>query len=467
MRPSIHYILLTLLFFLSCRKLSEVDPPPTKQEAEKVYAKDVSAISVLTGVYSGMSQSGFTGGPFGLSMIAGLSADELKGYQITGSITTPAYQNALSIAFFATPNFWNDIYVALYGANSAIAGITASATLTPSVKQQLLGEARFVRAFLFFYLTNLYGDVPLVISTDYKTNISLPRTPQEQVYQQIIKDLEEAKELLTDNYLNADMKTATDERIRPNKWAANALLARVYLYHADYAKAEQAATTVISNSLYDTVPVSEVFLKNNKEAIWQLQPIKENTNTADAVAFILTMLPGADQPASLSDQLLSAFEIHDKRRENWVGSIELEDITFYYPYKYKVREQSALITEYTTVLRLGEQYLIRAEARVQQNNISGAQDDINVLRTRAGLPDTKAVSKTSLLTAIEHERQVELFTEWGHRWLDLKRTNRVNEVMNEVTPLKGGVWAPSKSLYPIPLSDIVANNNLKQNPGYE
>jgi hypothetical protein len=117
------------------------------------------------------------------------------------------------------------------------------------------------------------------------------------------------------------------------------------------------------------------------------------------------------------------------------------------------------------MLRLSEQYLIRAEARTQQNNFNGAQSDINAIRTRAGLSTTTATDKSSLMNAIQHERQDELFTE-GHRWFDLKRTNKVNDVMNIVTPLKGGMWDITDELYPLPVSDILKNPNLVQNAGY-
>ena len=115
------------------------------------------------------------------------------------------------------------------------------------------------------------------------------------------------------------------------------------------------------------------------------------------------------------------------------------------------------------VLRLAEQYLIRAEARAQQNNISGSQSDLNLIRNRAGLVNTAANDKTALLTAIEHERQVELFTEWGHRWLDLKRTNRADAVLG---PIKAPNWQPTDMLYPIPQTQIANDPNVHQNPGY-
>ena len=141
--------------------------------------------------------------------------------------------------------------------------------------------------------------------------------------------------------------------------------------------------------------------------------------------------------------------------------------TFYYPYKYKKGDDYSSNppppTEYYIVFRLAEQYLIRAEARAQQGNIGGGQADINLIRNRSGLANTIASDKGNLLSAVEHERQIELFAEWGHRWLDLKRTNRADQVLGAI---KGASWQSTDKVYPIPQSQIQLNPFLTQNPGY-
>jgi starch-binding outer membrane protein, SusD/RagB family len=116
-------------------------------------------------------------------------------------------------------------------------------------------------------------------------------------------------------------------------------------------------------------------------------------------------------------------------------------------------------------MRLAEVYLIRAEARAQKEDIAGAQSDLNKIRSRAGLMDTPANDKASLLAAIEQERMVELFTEQGLRWLDLKRTERVDAVL---TAVKGNTWKPTDALYPIPEQQILNDPSMagSQNPGY-
>ena len=120
------------------------------------------------------------------------------------------------------------------------------------------------------------------------------------------------------------------------------------------------------------------------------------------------------------------------------------------------------------MFRLAEQYLIRAEARAQQNNISDAQADLNKIRTRARLPNTTAADKNSILSAILHERQTELFSEWGNRWFDLKRTNNIDAVMSIMTPKKanGLQWQSYKQLNPLPFTEIQRDPSLLQNLGY-
>jgi hypothetical protein len=469
---------LALVIFLfstvACNKLVEVDVPPTRITGDNVYNNDVTAIAVLNGLYAQISGNLYVNstGFSSIGKLASLSADELLLWNGTSNTTfTAYYTNSLGATetFSAGSELWNICYSNIYICNSAIEGLVQSSSLTPAVKQQLLGEAKFMRAFFYFYLLNFYGDVPLTLSSDYTYNRLLSKSQPTEVYKQVILDLKEAQDLLSSNYLDISLVTTTLERIRPTKWAAAALLARAYLYNSEWSNAELQANTVISNStLYDTVSLNNVFLKNSKEALWQLPPVNTSWNTEEARAYIIPSTGFSNSnPFSLSSNLLNAFEIGDKRAliGNWIKSITLSGTTYFYPYKYKSATNSAIVTEYLMMLRIAEQYLIRAEARAQQDKISGALEDLNVLRKRAGLSNSTASDKNTLLLAIYHERQVELFTEWGHRWLDLKRTN-IDAVMSVVTPQKGGIWEPMDKLYPLPLGDIQKDPNLTQNPGY-
>ncbi|HLX91694.1 MAG TPA: RagB/SusD family nutrient uptake outer membrane protein, partial [Puia sp.] len=163
------------------------------------------------------------------------------------------------------------------------------------------------------------------------------------------------------------------------------------------------------------------------------------------------------------------FEPGDQRRVNWVDSFASAGVTFYYPYKYKLSSSNGSPTEYLMVLRLAEQYLIRAEAEANLGDSSDAINDLNLIRSRAGLASYNSASNGPLLSAILHERRVELFMEWGHRWFDLQRTNLINSVMGapgNFCQQKGGIWNPYEALFPIPESEIQLNSKLTQNLGY-
>lgn len=474
------FFLLFLLPSMGCKKFVETDPPDTQANGSNVYANDPTAIAVMTGLYSSISRGNpgpnFASGTESFSLLCGLSADEYVLFEGADDRMSSFYRNALfsnNTAGYGT-DYWTLLYDLIYHCNSALEGLINSTSLTESVKKQLMGEAKFMRAFFYFYLVNLYGDVALVTSTDYKKNSTLSRTVASTVYEEIINDLRDAKELLSAEYLDGQLNsfTASAERVRPNKYAATALLARVYLYINDWSKAETEATAVIDNkSMYDTVSLNNAFLMaamGNKEAIWQLQGVYSDRNTEDARMFIITTELSNTTPVRISDTLLNSFELGDNRKTvgNWMDTITLSGNTYYYPYKYKNTTSS--VTEYLVVMRLAEQYLIRAEARAHQSKFSEAQADLNVIRNRAGLPNTSASDKEALLVSILRERQLELFSEWGHRWFDLKRTNNVDAVMSVVTPLKanGSQWNSFQRLYPIPFSETQRGPNLTQTIGY-
>jgi len=465
-----------------CKKLVEVSAPVTSINAQNVFNTDATAVAVLTGIYADYSNSGLTlGKPNSLTLYAGLSADEFTLF--SGGVQDPLkiayYKNALyaNSSGGVGSDYWSSMYTYIFKCNDAIANLSNANSLTPVVQKQLLGEAKFFRAFCFFYLTNLYGDIPLTLTTDYKANATLGKTTQANVYQQIISDLKDAQQLLSKNFIDGTLLNASPERVRPTAWAATALLARTYLYSKDYTDAEVQASSIISNNYLFALNnnINNVFLKaslGNNEPIWQLQVINSsNNNTDDAQRFVIPSagpLAAGNIGVLVSNSLLGAFEPGDNRKSYWIGSTTVAGNTYYYPFKYKAAP-SQPNTEYYMVLRLAEQYLIRAEARAQQGKLTGAASDLNIVRNRAGIPNTNATnSQSQLLTAIQHERQIEFFAELGHRWLDLKRTGTVDAVMGSGggCSAKGGTWNTNWQLYPIYYQDIQLDNNLKQNAGY-
>ena len=444
-------IILSIPCLFSCQDFIEIDSPKTELIRKDVFESDLTAKAALATIYVDISSS--SGTFSSITVLGGFSSDELSPFLNTIEYLQ-VYENEIVPTNNVITSLWSAGYSGIYKTNAILEGLSKSSNLTPPVKGQLEGEAKFLRAFFHFYLLNCFGDVPLIQTTDYRINNAINKTPSSKVFEAIVADLNDAIEFLPDSYLGT-------ERVRPNKWTAVALLSRVYLYTEDWAKAEEEATTIINNSsMYNLVELHEVFIKNNSESIWQLLPVSPDQNTNDGKTFILT---GPPTFSALSTDFVNDFEDGDLRKTSWVGVFSIENNTWYYPYKYKIRTGSDPLNEYSIVFRLAEQYLIRAEARAEQGNIEGSKTDLNVIRNRAGLLATTATTQMELLLAIEKERQVELFTEWGHRWLDLKRTHRADIVLSG----SKANWEITDELYPIPESEILVNGNLEpQNPGY-
>ncbi len=280
-----------------------------------------------------------------------------------------------------------------------------------------------------------------------------------------------AQQNLDSRYLAKDLNTSATNRLRPNKGAATALLARVYLYRQQWEKAAAAATELIEHDAHYELlaDLDAIFLKDSREAIWQIQNDQlheEGVNTQEG--WHLLPSPGNDPRFYVADDLDQSYETGDQRRVHWTKQYTPTERYFY---KYKQERYTRESKEYSVVLRLAEQFLIRAEARAEQGKLTGpnsAAEDLNRIRLRAGLGPTNAASKEAMLDAILQERRIELAAEYGHRWYDLKRTGRIDARMNIVAPLKRGVWLPYKALQPIPSIEFLYNPALRghQNPGY-
>lgn len=446
----------------SCKKFVEIAPPENMVAGETIFSNDKTATSAVSGLYTTLMQNINTLFNGDITVYPGLSSDEL--YRNYRSETYDAFlNNAIRVDNDETGSMWSYGYKEIYLANAVIEGIAKSSGMSDAMKVKLLGEAKFIRSLVYFYLVNLFGSVPLVTTTDYAVNSTLPRTSTEDIYKQIVADLKEAQSRLSNDYVTSPSFPA--QRIRPNRLAATTLLARVYLYEKDYLNAALQADMVINSGYYKLEEdLNKVFVASSKEAVWQLFPVNQYVNTAEGNNFV--PFDHFDPPIfSLTDNLLAAFDSTDKRLANWTKTYTVAGKSYTHPNKYKIgyKSPSSQPTEYNMVLRFAELYLIRAEARAQQNNISGAQQDLNLIRMRAGLNNTTAGNQADILLAIEHERQLEFFAEWGHRWLDLKRTGRANVLL---TIAKGSRWQSTDALYPIPLYELRSNSQLTQNPGY-
>ncbi|PTT04116.1 RagB/SusD family nutrient uptake outer membrane protein [Flavobacterium sp. HMWF030] len=452
-------LLLILGVFLvhSCDSFVEVDLPNSQLTPSGVFEDKATANAAMVNIYAKMRDSGILSGNLsGLSNQMGNYTDELVYYGSVIGKTRNFYNNTLLASNVDISNWWGTSYNQIYAANAIIEGVNASKALPERDKKQLTGEALFVRSLLHFYLLNLYGDVPYITTTDYEKNKTAFRIPSAELYLHIIKDLESALSLLPDDYISSD-------RIRPNRSVAMALLARVYLYNEQWAEAANAASYLLNNTeSYSWEPdLNSVFLRESTTTIWQFMPRINGQNTQEGETFIFNA--GPPSLTALSSQLLNSFEQGDQRKVMWIKAVSKGTEKWYHANKYKQKSKTASSLEYSIIFRLAEQYLIRSEARAEQGELIGAREDLDKVRTTAGLLKTTALSKQEILTAIQQERKVEFFTELGHRFFDLKRVNALDPSLSTVKP----GWDSTDSLLPLPESELLLNSNLKpQNPGY-
>lgn len=446
-----------LLFTLQgCDDFVEVDRPISQMTTGVVFEDLTTASAALTDIYGQMREYGIlTGYQDGCSVRLGLYTDEMTSYETGVNDATSFYNNTLLPSNNSVSSIWDVSYNQIYAANGVIEGVESSVSLSTDIKSQLRGEGLFIRAILHFYLLNLFGDIPYVDTTNFEENRSVSRENSDVVYGKIIQDLLSAESLLETDYV-------TNERIRPNKRAVQALLARVYLYQGDYPNAESMASEVINdtgNYVWEE-NLDEVFLRESGSTIWQLSPSVSGANTYEGISYIFPSVPPSNR--ALSESFVAEFEAGDQRREEWINGVSDGTYTWYHPYKYKQDNVTVTSMEYSIILRLAEQYLIRAEARVIQGNFNGANEDVNKIRHRAGLGEIDYSSESALLEAIQAERRSEFFTELGHRFFDLKRYGTIDQVLG----VKPG-WDTTDELWPLPQSEMLANPNLKpQNPGY-
>ncbi len=450
-----------------CEKYLEVPLPIDQLATESVFATRSGIDAAVTGMYSAFA-SGVIKANF--YKFTSFISDEGEINPLPGNDV-----GALLAANIAATNqnlpslLW--FYLGIYRANDVLSNlVNVPTTILPdSVKRRYLAAAKYVRAAEHFSLVTTWGDVPLTLTTSADINVNNVRTPSDQVFAAIIKDLEEAAADLPAT-VNA---TSFGALTVHNKYQPLALLARVYLYLGRWAEAEAAANEVISSGRYLLVDgVNNVFKRGSREAITSHGVTSPGTlfeNRATLGWLLLPLSSGnatTNYPA-MSASLLAAFEADDQRRVN--GNWTTLQFSRVFPNKYLYN----LFVPATTIAaapqdfiyqRLAEVILIRSEARAKQNNVSGAAADLNLIRTRAGLANTAAATQPELLAAIEKERFCELYFE-GFRWYDLKRTGRLNEVLGAVSYKKDN-YQEHYNVMPIGQADIVASPLLQQNPGY-
>jgi hypothetical protein len=446
-------LLMTLAAILhSCKDWVEIPESKNQIESNLVFSDSVSATSALQGIYVTLGAVN--------TRMKNLSVytDE---YNYTSNVEAMVQFNKSDL--LSTNNdvktLWTDLYSVIYQSNAILTFSQQSATLSLTCKAILAAESKFLRAYANFYLVNLYGKIPLILTVDVNSNRAARQADPQQVYEQMISDLTDARTTLGNEYKGVG-------KVRANKLAASALLARIYLYQGKWMESASEASQVINSGLYNPLPKAEdVFLSNSREVILQFWSANGFlTDAAQIIPASAALIPGFP----LTEQLYNAYETTDQRKSKWIGTNTVVTAGLGKPYwymaKYKNRISNTARPEYVMGLRLAEQYLIRAEAFANQDLLTEALSDLNVVRTRAGLSNLLTnLNRTACLNAIHDERRLELFGEWGHRFLDLKRNGNLDQVL---IPIKSA-WRPEKGfVLPIPSTEIIYNPNLIQNNGY-
>src|SRR5690606_6685988 len=447
---SIYFSLLiaTCLILGSCKDFLDIEPRSSVSD-ETTIIDQVSAQTALNGVYNALGASGYYAVSF--PMIGYTSGDNVV-YIGTLRYNGQFSQHNVLADNQTILNFWRAAYKTINQANHVIEKVAAlsSEVIPDEEKARITGEAYFVRALAYFDVVRVYGTVPIVLTPTGSASdkAGIRRSPAAEVYDQVLDDLTRAESLLPDNV----------NRVRATKKTAQALLSRYYLYQGNWEKTIEYASEIISDQAnYELVyPYSAWFANDvvqTRESIFEI---------AYSILF-LNNNRGDWQPATRGGgrRIVPTDEYIALANDPTTGGgrkdlLEITPAGWHGNLYYR-----SPATDPSYILRVAEIYLNRAEAYAHldgSTNITLALADLNAVRNRADLPDLSLLTKEDVLLAIENERRLEFGLE-PHRWFDLVRTGRAQEVL-KITDV-------NKLLLPVPIEEIIIDNALEpQNPGY-
>ena len=462
-------LLISLLVLPACEEYLEVPAPTNSVTGETVFYSQGTVDKLMNYMYYNWANA--TGIVLQYTRSAEFFSD--NAYNPTSGQTYPEMSGELTPeSSNMSPALWASWYTVIYGANLLLEGLSEAPGISDeATRDAYTGAALTIRAGAHYYLARTFGDVPLNLGTDISENSFKPRTPVAEIYAQVITDLNDAIALLPET-------GSGDKRFIDSKFVPQALLARVYTTMGRWTEAETAANAVINSGKYQLLTnLNDVFYRPSNEVIsslgntWAFSAVYQS-RTLTGLGFDPVNAFGQGSFPALSEDLLNSFETGDNRKTVWVNLENSanypEPNNRYFSLKYLNTAAGPIVAgreQDYVFIRLAEMYLIRAEARARQNNLSGAADDLNVIRNRAGLANTTAATQSELIEAIIKERRIELFFEGGSRWDDLVRTGTADAVISSL-PWKIN-WDAYKTLWPIPEVQIRVNSNLIQNPGYD
>ncbi|MGM9478266.1 RagB/SusD family nutrient uptake outer membrane protein [Pedobacter sp. GSP4] len=465
--------LLTLsMVITSCKKSFVELTPKGIVPVNTFYATEIDIKSALTGAYSSLrpiynEQYGFGELPSDNAQTYGES-EVLYGEQdkLTWTANSTNLQNA-----------WARFYATIAYANIVLDHVAAP-PMTTANRNGYIGQAKFLRALMYFNLVRMFGGVPLVLNeiTSEQQAYSYNRATAAAVYAQIEKDLTEAAAVLPASYSGTDIGRATSI-------AANGLLGKVYMFQNKYTEAESILATVAATA-GTLLPYDQVFglgKDNNRDIIFSVQYLGGGFGEGNTFArsFVpqpsgttITAVTGNSNNSGTKD-LYDTFEPGDNRLSTAIGVYSAGTLVYYYAKKFVYQSVGANSEGDNDwpVLRYSDIVLLYAEALNENGKTPQALTQLNLIRTRSNLAAKSGLSQTDARTVIQHERRVELCFE-GERWFDLIRWGIMVNVMQahktNYVSANGviGNIVPTLALYPIPTREIQLNPKLTQNPGY-
>lgn len=472
---SICIIILILNINYGCKKFVDLSSP-TVVRTDQFFKTQADITAAVTGMYN--SLRGYYNSFY---IVAEIPSDntQANGYTLP---QLPMDQLTWVVNSSDVFNNWSSSYASIARANIILDKIDA-VSMAEDLKEQYKGEAKFIRALMYFNLVRFFGNIPLIVH-EIKTEeeaYSYPQVPEQDVYKQITTDLKEAIAVLPATY-------SADKIGKVTKGAARSLLGKVLVTNKQYADAIPILENVINAGNYslltDYATVFDTKNKNNAETIFSVQYLG-NSGYGEGSQFSITFAPfgsGEDitsggQPAGANEgtlDLYNAFETGDLRKNVAIARFALTGA--YYTRKYLDKPIAGNEGDNNwIVIRYADVLLLYAEAVNETGATGNAFAPLNEVRSRAGLSILSGLDQDALRTAIQIERRVELCFE-GHRWFDLLRTGTMLSVMAAYKEkysdaggydVKNYAVTPNKILFPIPFNEISLNNKLIQNNGYK
>lgn len=442
-----YYILSTLLLITSCTSVLDLEPETSVSDKGVISDKKTS-LAALYGIYDNLQ------GSYTSTLTAfNLAGDNLISYANPAIIVPDRNAEDNGGAPFST------FYVTINRANFIIKRVpdVVDNQFTDAERNQIIGEAYFLRALAYFDLARFYGGVQLVTEPTERidTQKGIRRSTLAETYAQVLADLNKAEELITNE----------TDRSRATKFAVYGLKARLFLYTERWEDAEEYASKSISNNAFSLVRPFNSFYTGrlSQESIFEII-----YTTVDASTYWRSWLSTEDggnqtyvPEASLTADLLDPEKGGTRKA---VLKESTAQAGLYTVQLYGKKDGTSSLF----VLRIAEQYLIRAEARAKKAtpDLEGAADDIRAVQSRAEVSSlftvTPSTTQSDVLLSIENERRLELAFE-GHRFTDLVRTGRAADVLGSYNPLlkESYQW-----VFPIPASSVEKDPDLEQNPGF-